>query len=120
MQRKLRRTAVRSLLIDEICPEDMHKLQTWLQDQELRSAIEDLYHFALPPRLLTPLQNEHKASCGPFYMAVETGPDWIKLEYLVRAKKILRCACVAYATPEQQTYMSAYLEGLLTDLNIVL
>jgi hypothetical protein len=53
-------------------------------------------------------------------MAVETGRDWVKLELLVRAKRILRCACIAYATPEQQEHMVSYLENLLKDLNIPL
>lgn len=110
---------MRSFLIDEITPEDMEKLENWLKEQELQS-IEHLYHFNLPPRLLTPLQQEHAPECGPFYMAVETGRDWVKLELLVRAKRILRCACIAYATPEQQGYMAAYLENLLNDLGIPL
>jgi hypothetical protein len=53
-------------------------------------------------------------------MAVETGRDWVRLELLVRAKRILRCACIAYATPEQQEYMISYLENLLTELGIPL
>ena len=53
-------------------------------------------------------------------MAVETGRDWVRLELLVRAKRILRCACIAYATPAQQEHMISYLENLLSDLNIPL
>ena len=110
---------MRSFLIEEITPQDMEKLENWLKEQELQS-IEHLYHFNLPPRLLTPTQQEHATQCGPFYMAVETGRDWVKLELLVRAKRILRCACIAYATPEQQEHMISYLENLLKDLNIPL
>jgi len=110
---------MRAFLIDEITPEDMEKLENWLKEQELLS-IERLYHFHLPPRLLTTMQQEHAPECGPFYMAVETGRNWVRLELLVRAKRILRCACIAYATPEQQEYMVIYLENLLKDLNIPL
>jgi hypothetical protein len=108
---------MRSFLIDEITPQDMDRLDAWLTEQELRS-IEHLYHFHLPQKLLSPLQLEHEASCGPFYMAVETGRDWVKLELLVRSKGFLRCACIAYATPEQQEHMQSYLQNLLKDLNI--
>lgn len=111
---------MRSFLVDEISIENMEKLIEWLQEQELGGGIEKLYHFPLPPKLLTPTQQEHEAECGPFYMAVETGADWVKLEYLVRAKRILRCACIAYATPEQESHMVSYLESLLTDLEIPL
>lgn len=111
---------MRSFLVDEISIENMDKLTLWLQEQELGGGIDKLYHFPLPPKLLTPIQQEHAAECGPFYMAVETGADWVKLEYLVRAKKILRCACIAYATPEQERHMVSYLENLLTDLEIPL
>jgi len=110
---------MRSFVIDEIIPEDMERLENWLKEQELQS-IERLYHFNLPPRLLSDMQQEHAPQCGPFYMAVETGRDWVRLEMLVRAKRILRCACVAYATKEQQDYMVGYLEDLLKDLNIPL
>ena len=108
---------MRSFLIEEITPEDMEKLETWLKEQNLMS-LAHLYHFNLPPKLLSPIQQEHAAECGPFYMAVETGRDWVKLELLVRAKRILRCACIAYATPEQQAHMISYLENLLADLHI--
>lgn len=110
---------MRSFLIEDITPEDMDKLDAWLTEQELKS-IDHLYHFHLPPKLLAPMQEEHAPECGPYYMAVETGRDWIKLELLVRAKKILRCDCMAYATPEQQSYMIGYLENLLKDLQIPL
>jgi hypothetical protein len=110
---------MRSFLIEEITPQDMEKLENWLMEQELQS-IAHLYHFNLPPALLTPMQQEHAPQCGPFYMAVETGRDWVKLELLVRAKRILRCACIAYATPEQQEHMVSYLENLLKDLDIPL
>ncbi|MDY0275779.1 MAG: hypothetical protein RBR42_10170 [Desulfomicrobium sp.] len=109
---------MRYFLIDDIVDEDMTKLETWLKEQELQSLIEHLYHFKLPPKLLTALQKEHVPTCGPFYMALETGPDWIKLELLVRAKAILRCACIAYATQEQERYMISYLENLLQELHI--
>lgn len=108
---------MRTFVIDEITPEDMEKLESWLKEQELMS-IEHLYHFHLPPTLLSPMQQEHAPECGPFYMAVETGRDWVRLELLVRAKRIVRCACIAYATPEQQEYMISYLENLLKDLHI--
>lgn len=109
---------MRSFLIDEIIPEDLEKLEAWLTEQELGGGIDRLYHFLLPPKLLTPTQQEHAPECGPFYLAVETGRDWVKLELLVRAKRILRCACIAYATPEQEEHMRNYLENLLRDLSI--
>lgn len=108
---------MRSFLIDEIMPEDMAKLDSWLREQELQS-IEHLYHFHLPPKLLSAAQQEHAKDCGPYYMAVETGRDWVKLELLVRAKRILRCSCITYATPEQERHMVDYLENLLRELEI--
>lgn len=109
---------MRSFLIDEISVQDMAKLESWLKEQELQSLIEHLYHFNLPKNLLTPVQQEHASTCAPFYLALETGPDWIKLELLVRAKAILRCACIGYASKEQADYMISYLENLLQELQI--
>lgn len=109
---------MRSFLIEELSSQDMHKLNTWLQDQELQSCIEQLYHLQLPPKLWTSTQKEHSPLCGPFYLALETGDHWLKLELLVRAKSILRCSCIAYATPEQEQHMRTYLQNLLQELEI--
>ncbi|GAB1409602.1 hypothetical protein MASR1M90_07560 [Desulfovibrionales bacterium] len=111
---------MRSLVFDEISPDDMKKLETWLIEQDLQSPIEHLYHFTLPTRLLTPTQQEHADQCGPFHMAVETGRDWVRLELLVVPKAVLRCACIAYATPEQRAHMENYLENLFRDLDIAI
>ena len=51
-------------------------------------------------------------------MALETGRDWVRLEFLVRARQILRCSCVAYATKEQCDYMMDYLDTTLKEWDI--
>lgn len=108
---------MRSFLIDEIFPEDMRRLEDWLRERGLQS-IEHLYHFPLPPDLLSATQREHAPACGPFYMALESGPDRIRLELLVRAGRSLHCECAAYATPEQELHMRTCLENLLSELGI--
>lgn len=108
---------MRSFLVDEISPEDMRRLEDWLRKRGLQN-IERLYHFPLPPDLLSATQREHAPACGPFYMALESGTDWIKLELLVRAGQSLHCECAAYATPEQELHMRTCLENLLRELDI--
>ena len=99
---------MRSVLVDEISPEDMRRLEDWLRKRGLQS-IE---------RLLSATQREHAPACGPFYMALESGPDWIRLELLVRAGRSLHCECAAYATPEQELHMRTCLENLLRERDI--
>jgi hypothetical protein len=108
---------MRSYFIDELTPQDVAAIKSWLQERGLQSAIEDLFHLPLPHELLTPIQREHTA-CGPHVLALETGPTWIRLELLVRATGVLRCSCMSYATWQQEQAMVERLLNLLHELGI--
>ena len=108
---------MRCYLIEDLREDDIKRLKTRLEEMELSGLMDDLHWFPLPPALLTPEQQEHK-DCGPHCMALEVGETWIKLELLVRARNILRCSCVGYATAEQRAHMMDYLDTLLKELDI--
>ncbi len=108
---------MRSYMIEELEPEQVEKIRTTLSDRGWTSSLDGLYRIPVPEELLGPEQAEHK-QCGPFYMAVETGTTWIKLELLVRASQILRCSCIAYATPPQRSAVIDTLDELIKSNDI--
>jgi hypothetical protein len=109
---------MRSYQIDEFTPEQIATIIKRFTGKGYASAISQLFQIPLPAELWSPEQKEHADSCGPFYMAIETGRDWVRLEFLVRAQQILRCSCVAYATKEQCEYMMDYLDTTLREWDI--
>lgn len=108
---------MRSYIIEDLRKEDIERIKQRLDAMELGGLMDDLHWFPLPPALLNPEQQEHK-ECGPHCMALEVGDTWLKLELLVRARNILRCSCVSYATSEQRAHMMDYLDTLLKELDI--
>lgn len=109
---------MRSYQIDEFTPEQIETIIQRFTDKGYASTIPQLFQIPLPDDLMEAEQKEHAAQCGPFYMALETGRDWIRLEFLVRARQILRCSCVASATKTQRDYMMEYLDTTLKEWDL--
>lgn len=109
---------MRSYQIDEFTPEQIETIIKRFTEKGFASSIPQLFQIPLPEDLCGPEQKDHRESCGPFYMALETGRDWVRLEFLVRARQILRCSCVSYATKEQCDYMMDYLDTTLKEWDI--
>jgi hypothetical protein len=108
---------MRQLLIDEIPRRPMEEIEVYLKEKTVSSGMERIFWLEIPERLLSPVQEEHK-TCGPHYLAIETGKDFIKLEFLVRCRERLRCDCVQYATPRQETYLMDFAQALIQALDL--
>ncbi len=108
---------MRQLLIDEIPRRQMEEIEVYLKEKTVSSAMERIFWLEIPERLLSPVQEGHK-TCGPHYLAIETGKDFIKLEFLVRCRERLRCDCVQYATPRQETYLMDFAQALIQALDL--
>ena len=104
-------------MIEELQKEQVDTIRKALEERKWTSPVAGLYRIPVPAELLSPEQVEHK-ECGPFYVAVETGKTWVRLELLVRATQILRCSCIAYATPVQRAAMIDTLDGLIKSNDI--
>ena len=109
---------MRSYLIDELNSTDMHHLLANLDSREMKASVENMYWLELPENLLTEEQREHCDQCGPFICSLETGPNWLKAELLVRGRGKLRCSCIAYATPEQRDWILERIDAMLGELDI--
>lgn len=109
---------MRTYRIEEMRPESLQRIKEALAAAGLTGAIDDIYYFPVPEAFLTGEQREHQGSCGPYIMAIETGPDWLKLELLVRARGRLRCSCLCYAAPELRNHAIDFLDGFIRELDI--
>ncbi|MFP4084457.1 MAG: hypothetical protein ACOCPS_06995 [Desulfonatronovibrio sp.] len=109
---------MRSYLVQEINDSDMTKILKSVTEKAYKIPMEGLFWITVPQNLLSQVQNEHQHQCGPHYMALETGKDWIKLELLVRCEQKIRCDCISYATPDQREFMIEYLDRLIRNQDV--
>ncbi|ABB38823.1 hypothetical protein Dde_2026 [Oleidesulfovibrio alaskensis G20] len=107
-------------VIEDLQPEDISVITGRLKAMELEAGLEDLYWLPVPPEHLTPVQKEHLPRCGPYAMALEISGDALRMELLVRARNMLRCECIAYASPALQSHMTGYLDSLLSENGIAI
>jgi hypothetical protein len=106
---------MRQYVIDEIQKKDMERVRVYLADRCQATALTEIFWLELPPDLLSPLQWEHQ-DCGPFYLALEIGKDFVKFEFLVRARNKFRCDCFQYANPAQEAFLLQFVHMLIEDL----
>ncbi|MEW6185140.1 MAG: hypothetical protein AB1585_05300 [Thermodesulfobacteriota bacterium] len=108
---------MRQLLMDEISRPKMKAVETYLPQRAVPSGMEKIFWLELPDDLLSPLQMEHKG-CGPHYLAVETGKDFVKFEFLVRCRNRFRCDCIGFATPDQERFLLDFAREMVRELEI--
>jgi hypothetical protein len=108
---------MRSYIVQEINSSDMDKVLETLGREAYKVPMDGIFWFLVPENLLSSRQKEHK-DCGPHYLALETGQDWLKLELLVRCRQKLRCDCISYCTPDQREFMIEYLDQLIRNQDI--
>ena len=108
---------MRQYLIDEIPKKEMEKVRDYLEARTLSTGLKEIFWLELPRDLLSPFQWEHQA-CGPHYLAIETGKDFIKFEFLVRGQNKFRCECINYTTAEQETYLLRFAHTLIEALHL--
>lgn len=109
---------MRSYLIDELDQAHVTRLTDSLEKKGYRKPIEGVFWLPLPVDLLREEQIHHAGDCGPYFVSLETGDDWVKLELLVRGCGRLRCSCVCYANEEQRSYAMQLLDDFLKNLDI--
>jgi hypothetical protein len=108
---------MRQYLLDEIPKEGMKRVREYLQARSLPSGLEEIFWLELPSDLLDPVQWEHR-TCGPHYLAIELGKDFIKFEFLVRACNTFRCDCLQYANPAQENFLIQFAHTLIETLDL--
>ncbi len=109
---------MRVYLVDDLQREDVEKIQSALARKKWQAPIEGVFHLPLPQDFFDEEQQKHADTCAPYYLSLETGSTWIRLELLVRSASTLRCSCVKYASESQREYCINTLDSLLQNLDI--
>jgi hypothetical protein len=108
---------MKQFVIDELRPGDYEKLKTYLDDTFGAGSIDGLYWLRMAKAVLSERQSEHKA-CQPFYLAIDLELNRVVIELLVRTKSRVRCACMAYATEKQCTWLMRQMDAIFAKLGI--
>lgn len=108
---------MRSYLIDELSRQDMARVLDFLHQNTRPSALEGVFWGRLPEDLLSEQQYAHRG-CRPHVFAIETGEDWIKLEFFLRSLADMRCPCAGYATRSQRDFIIRFAHGMIQDLDL--
>ena len=108
---------MKQFIIDELRPADYTKLKKYLDDNYGADAIEGIYWLPIEPEFFSGIQARHK-DCEPFYFAIDLEPDRVIIELLVRTKDRVRCACIAYATETQCTWLIRRIDQIFEQLDI--
>ncbi len=109
---------MRSYMIQELRPADMDKITAFLHEKGYKCPLDGIFWLPLPVDLWGAEQQKHREECAPFYLALELGPDWIRLELLVRSEQKLRCSCIMYADSSQRETMIDFVDDLIKNLDI--
>ena len=108
---------MRQFLVDEIPRRHQEEIESYLKEKASPSGLDKIYWLEIPGDLLSPIQWKHR-DCGPHYLAIEMGKDFLKFEYLIRCRKRLRCDCVQYATPPQEAFLLHFAHSLIQALDL--
>ena len=109
---------MRNYVIDALSPEDCGRVSTHLRELGMESSLEGLFWIPVPASLLTSMQEEHLATCGPYAFGLSVENDSLSLELLVRARGVVHCSCPAYADAALRAHMMAWLDDLLLSLAV--
>ncbi len=108
---------MRQLLLDELSAQDVDRIHQWLADNADASRLEGVYWVDLPEDLLS--HTQRTADGGrPYSFAVEVGPDYVKLEFLVRSRYSLHHPGTGFATASQRLFILEYSDRLLGELKV--
>ncbi|MCU0589294.1 MAG: hypothetical protein MUF52_14230 [Syntrophobacteraceae bacterium] len=110
---------MKQYVIDQLRESDYQKIMNYLDLKADRTAIDGIYWVNLPERLYSEIQQEH-AQCQPHYFAASLDFSQISFELLVRSRQIIRCSCIAYATPAQREYILRFADDMLEQLGILI
>ena len=109
---------MRTYTIDQLEEAAIAAINARLLQLELQAGLEGVYWLPVPRDMLTRLQAEHLASCGPYCLALETEANAVHMELLVRGMGRISCQCLSFASEPLRNHMISYLEALLEELNI--
>lgn len=109
---------MKQYVIDELRPEDHLKVKQYLDEHYGPVEMGGIYWIPLVAEVLTETQQQH-TDCRPFFVAIELQQDQLALELLVRTKRRVRCACMAYAAENQRLWLLDLVDAIFRRLDII-
>lgn len=110
---------MKQYVFDQLRVSDYEKIGNYLDECAEKGELEGIYWITVPQSLYTDLQNEH-VQCQPYHFAANLSLNKVEFELLIRSKQVMRCNCIAYATPEQRDYLIGFADKMLDELKIKL
>ena len=110
---------MKQYVIDDLRPEDYHKLKNYLDSYLISSPIKGIYWLKLDEDILTDIQKEHE-ECQPHIFALTLEEYSLSCEFLVRTQKKIKCDCMGYADKEQQNWLMDQADAILEKLEIII
>jgi hypothetical protein len=108
---------MKQYVIDEIRPEDHHKIEQYLDASYGPVEMGGIYWVPIAAEVLNEIQRAH-TDCQPYYFAIELHEERLALELLVRTKNRIRCACIGYASRDQQIWIMEVVDAIFEKLDI--
>jgi hypothetical protein len=108
---------MKQYVIDQLRETDYEQILEFLNERADKTALDGMYWVNLPEHLHSSIQREH-TQCRPHYFAVNLDYRRVAFELLIRSRRIIRCNCISYATPEQREYILGYADDMLEQLGI--
>lgn len=110
---------MKQYVIDQLRESDFHQIKAFLEQNAEGASLEGIYWMNLPSDLYTETQREH-SQCQPHYFAIHLTWNDVAFELLIRSRRVIRCSCIAYATPQQREYIIHFAERMLEELKLKL
>lgn len=108
---------MKQYVIDQLREPDVEAIADYLGKHAEKTFMDGIFWVELPLDLATPKQLEH-SSCHPHYFAINLDRNQVAFELLIRSRQIIRCDCIAYATPEQRDFIIHVADEMLSCLDI--
>ncbi len=111
---------MRSILFDELQPQEVAAVRVYLNQQARRSGLEDLYWIALPRVLWNEnqIQTSSEGRKPDFHFAVELGSEWVRFELLIRSEGLLNLGG-GQATAEQALFLLNWANDMARKLDLL-
>ena len=108
---------MKQYVIDQLRESDYHQIREFLERSTEAKGLEGIYWADLPLELYSETQKEH-TPCHPHYFAISLDWNAVAFELLIRSRQVIRCYCIAYATPQQREYILDFADRMLAELKI--
>ena len=109
---------MRQFVIDELSFLEHDNLDNYLKRNLKPGPIGGVFWLELPHDLLASTQLEHP-DCGPFYFSVILEKTEIRIEFLVRSSRNIRCSCIDWTTLEQREFVLDFIDNMIKEEYII-